>query len=185
MNVPCKSCAHQYVCLYKDKMNACQRDILRTNFLEPTELKCRHFAPQNGAHSPEDAAEIDRLRSRAENLTLYLDEAIARGPEGLREALEEQFSGMPGYIFKRHKVETEKNQNSENKGGPKGRLGVEDSAESASQTPYPANAEGRLTGEEKGGPKGRLGVEDSAESAPQTPYPANDVNRLTGEKKEG
>ena len=38
----------------------------------------------------------------------------------------------------------------EDKGGPKGRLGVEDSAESAPQTPYPANAEERLTGENKG-----------------------------------
>lgn len=101
MNIPCKVCIHQYVCLYKDKMNACQRDMLRTNFLEATELKCRHFAPQEkDGCAPEDAAEIDRLRSRAENLTLYLDGAIARGPEGLREALEEQFSGMPGYIFK-------------------------------------------------------------------------------------
>ena len=36
------------------------------------------------------------------------------------------------------------------KGGLEGRLGVEDSAESAPQTPYPANAEGRLTGEEGG-----------------------------------
>ena len=35
----------------------------------------------------------------------------------------------------------------ESEGGLKGRLGVEDSAESAPQTPYPANAEGRLTGE--------------------------------------
>lgn len=117
MNVPCKVCIHQYVCLYKDKMNACQRDMLRTSFLEPTELKCRHFAPQNGAHSPEDAAEIDRLRSRAENLTLYLDEAIARGPEGLREALEERFSGMPGYIFKRDERENKDAPKSENEEG--------------------------------------------------------------------
>ena len=36
------------------------------------------------------------------------------------------------------------------KGGPKGRLGVEDSAEGAPQTPYPANAEARLTGEKRG-----------------------------------
>ncbi len=116
MNVPCKVCTHQYVCLYKDKMNACQRDMLRTNFLEATELKCRHFAPQEkDGHAPEDAAEIDRLRSRAENLTLYLDEAIARGPEGLREALEERFSGMPGYIFERYTGGNEKNPNSEDK----------------------------------------------------------------------
>ena len=69
-------------------------------------------AAEKDGHAPEDAAEIDRLRSRAENLTLYLDEAIARGPEGLREALEEQFSGMPGYIFK--------GDEGENEGGPKG-----------------------------------------------------------------
>lgn len=101
MNTLCGNCIHQNVCQYCSEYCG-----LIQKFTSSYEITCKYFLRR--AEKPE-ADEIDRLRSRAENLTLYLDYAIAAGPEGVQEKMEEKFSGMPGYISK--KTEREEMQN--------------------------------------------------------------------------
>lgn len=101
MSTLCENCIHQNVCRY-----CAEYCRLSQKFAASYEITCKHFLRR--AEKPE-AEEMDRLRNRAENLTLYLDYAIAAGPEGMREEMEEKFSGMPGYISK--KTEREEMQN--------------------------------------------------------------------------
>ena len=102
MSTLCENCIHQNVCRYFTEYRS-----LSQRFTAAYEITCKHFLRRA---EKSEAEEMDRLRSCAENLTLYLDYAIAAGPEGMREEMEEKFSGMPGYISKTAREEMQNDE---------------------------------------------------------------------------